>query len=171
MNQTEALTLVGYLNRAGLLQALEGQAPVWADALDDVAINDARESARALAKTTARWVTPGDIRAGVKTLVRQRVQDLQIPAPPESIHPDDTATERAWVRAYVAAIGAGQTPDVADVTACASVAVTRPLIDAAPRPVAELVESVASTTRIPRTPAVTPTRVREILDATTQGAS
>ena len=69
MNQAEALTLVSYLNRAGLLQALEGQAPVWADALDDVNSTDAQVAARAIAKTTARWITPGDIRLQVLSLI------------------------------------------------------------------------------------------------------
>lgn len=150
MNQTEAAVLVAYLNRAGLLQALEGQAPVWADALDDVNFTDAQTAARTIAKTTARWITPGDIRNGVQTIRRQRLLDMATPIPPESINPDDTATERAWHRAYVTAYAGGASETDADVIACRAVAVTRPAIEAIPRPVLELIAQTAATTRIPR---------------------
>lgn len=71
MNHTETVQLIAYLDRAGLVQALDGQAAVWTDALDDVAYADAHQVARRLVRERTsrdRWVTPGDIRAGVREL-------------------------------------------------------------------------------------------------------
>jgi len=159
MNQAEALTLVSYLNRAGLLQALEGQAPVWADALDDVNSTDAQVAARAIAKTTARWITPGDIRLQVASIRRERTARIETPQPPPTIPADDVARQITWQREYIRAIGDGLTEDAADVVACAAVGVTRPLEISTHRPVDQLVEQVAATTRI------RDQRVRQILDA------
>lgn len=144
MNQTEAQTLVTYLNRAGMLQALEGQAPVWADALDDIAFPDAIESARALAKTSARWTTPGDIRVGVKALRNRRIDAMDHIDPPECIDPADTGRLIAWRREVNASVGAGMTSAQADVVACRVLRITRRDAIAAPRPVPELVAQVAS---------------------------
>lgn len=81
MNEPEAITLLSFLNRAGLLRLMEDQGAVWADVLNDVTYQDAQEAAREIAKTrlsTERWVVPGDIRSLViKT--RKRRYD-RIPA-------------------------------------------------------------------------------------------
>ena len=68
MNQQQAVQIITYLNRAGLVGAMEGQAAVWADALADIEFEAAQAAARALTRTrlsTERWVTPGDVRAKV----------------------------------------------------------------------------------------------------------
>ena len=150
MNQSEAQTLVTYLNRAGMLQALEGQAPVWADALDDVAFRDAQDAARALAKTGTRWVTPGDIRTGVVMIRNERIRVADPIAPPECIDPADTATERAWRRELNAGQGAGMTTEHADLAACRSLRITRrDQIEAAGDVAAAVKEITAAMPRIP----------------------
>jgi hypothetical protein len=108
VNQREAVQLVSYLNRAGLVPALEGQAAVWADALGDVAFEDAQEVARGLARSRTgveRWVTPGDIRAGVRDIRRARLR-LNPPPVPE-VDPDDTRAYLAAYKAQAAGIAAG----------------------------------------------------------------
>jgi len=144
VNTTEALKLVTYLNRAGLLQVLEDQASVWADALDGVDVFDAVTAARALAKTQARWVTPGDIRAGVKVIRTKRIDAADHIDPPECIDPADTGRLIAWRREVNASVGAGMTTAQADIAACRLLRLTRRDAIAAPRPVPELVAQVAS---------------------------
>lgn len=90
MNRADALTLITYLNRAGLVGAMEGQAAVWADALADVRFEDAQEAARWMARTRTsaqRWVTPGDIRELVTTIRDDRVMRgrVYIASPPERL--------------------------------------------------------------------------------------
>ena len=123
MNAQEAASLVGYLNRAGLLQALEGQAAVWCDLLDDVDFVDARAAARDLAMVRSgadRWLTPGDIRVGVRRIRADRL--ARTPDPLPDADPSDPA-------AYIAALRAGRTM-VADPT-------TRP------RPIGALIAGMA----------------------------
>ena len=141
MNRQEAASIVAYLNRAGLVGAMEGQAAVWADALTDVSYVTAQEVARQMAAartSTQRWVTPGDIRDAVARIRKSRTSDIRTPEPPTTIDPDDVAAQIAWNRAYVTAIGDGLSPDVADLTACEALGVVRPTIEVAPRPVAAL---------------------------------
>ncbi|MBD7980041.1 hypothetical protein [Oerskovia merdavium] len=66
MNEPEALNILMYLNRAGLIRMMEDQGAVWADILQNVAFKDAEAAAREIARTrlsTDRWVVPGDILA------------------------------------------------------------------------------------------------------------
>lgn len=151
MNQTEALQLVLRLNRAGILQAMEGQSSVWHEALDDVDYDDAVEVARRLvrARTGAdRWVTPGDIRAGVSQIRRERTATATAPAPPTEIA-DDVARTMAYQRAWMRGIGDGLTPDAADQRACAEQGIHRYGIER-PRPVDKVVEQTAQA--MPRIP-------------------
>lgn len=152
MNRTEAVSIVAYLNRAGLVGAMEGQAAVWADALADVSYVTAQEVARGMAKSRTsaqRWVTPGDISTEVTRIRRERTSRLSSPQPPQELdgHP---GRELAWTRAFVTAIGDGQDEAQADATACRVVGVTRTAVEAVQRPVTALVAQAANTTHIPR---------------------
>lgn len=140
MNQTEAASIVAYLNRAGLLWAMEGQAAVWADALHDVSFVTAQEVVRSMAATRTsggRSIVPGDVREAVRQVRHDRTKDMRSPEPPEALD-GIPAREQAWVRAYVRLIGDGLTESEADAQACAEHGVTRAAIEAAPRPVKEL---------------------------------
>jgi hypothetical protein len=144
----EALaTAAAYDNRT----ISEIAARAWAEALPDIPLADARITIVTHYRNTREWIMPADIRNAVATLRRERVRDMATPVPPETIHPDDTAKERAWVRAYVSAIGAGLNPDDADSAACALVEAPRWPIETATRPVAALIQQCADTLpRIPR---------------------
>lgn len=151
MNNSEAVALVGYLSRAGLLQALEGQGPVWADLLDDVDFNDAKEAARRIgrARTGAqRWATPGDIREGVSQIRRERTHNVTPAAPPRDLE-DEPRAVIAWQRTYMRAIGDGLTPEQADERACAEHHVKR-IGTEHPRPVDQVVDRTARA--MPRIP-------------------
>jgi hypothetical protein len=152
VNQTEAMSIVAYLNRAGLVGAMNGQGAVWADALADVSYATAQEVARGMARertSDRRWVTPGDVAAEVARVRRARVAAMPSPQPPEELD-GVPAREIAWTRAYVAAIGDGQDEATADATACRAAGVTRAAVEAVHRPVTALVAQAAKTTHIPR---------------------
>lgn len=137
MNQTEAAGIVAYLNRAGLLWAMEGQAAVWADALTDVPFVTAQEVVRDMAATRTsggRSVVPGDVREAVRRIRADRVKDMRSPEPPEALE-GNPVRENAWRVAYVRLIADGLTEAQADVQACAEHGVTRPAVEASPRPV------------------------------------
>lgn len=143
MNQTEAASIVAYLNRAGLLWAMEGQAAVWADALADVSFVTAQEVVRDMAATRTsggRSVVPGDVRESVRLLRHSRTKDMRTPEPPEALE-GDPRREIEWQRVYRTAIGDGQNETQADSTACVALRVTRPAIEAAPRPVTAMLTS------------------------------
>lgn len=130
MNHTEAVQLITVLNRAGLVQALDGQGAVWATALADVAFTDAQQVARTMVATRTsreRWVTPGDIREAVQVLqasqpTQEHAIDWLIDA-----DPDDPA-------AYIAALRANR---------------RRPAFGHDAHPVEQLVDRAARSTYIP----------------------
>lgn len=129
MNQQQATSLVMYLNRAGLLNAMEGQGAVWADALSDVSYVTAQEVVRSMAATRTtdqRWVTPGDVRAEVARIRKVRTSALGVFYPPAELD-DDVPKAIAWQRAYVEAIGDGETPDAATKRACDAIGIAVPL--------------------------------------------
>lgn len=93
MNRTEAANVIAYLNRAGLVGALEGQSAVWADALSDIRAEDAQEAARQMARnrtSAERWVTPGDIRALVRSIREDRAMRgaAHVGPPPSPLESD-----------------------------------------------------------------------------------
>lgn len=130
MNQTEAVQLIAHLNRAGLVQALDGQAAVWADALDDIRPADAMTVARELIRQRTsrdRWVVPGDVRDGVKRLRGERIQaqnaaiaDLE---PPRELEADYPA-QVEWRRLVRDGVGDGFMLDEANARACNRLGVT-----------------------------------------------
>lgn len=112
VKQTEAASLVAYLNRAGLLQALEGQAAVWADVLGEVRYVDAVEAARKLVATHTsdlRWVTPADMLAAVRALRAARVAAAPPPLP--AVDPDDVVAYQLERRRMLTAIADGPNPN------------------------------------------------------------
>ncbi|WP_402371417.1 hypothetical protein [Isoptericola rhizosphaerae] len=140
MNQIETTTIITVLNRAGLVGALEGQAAVWAEALDDVRFEDGREATRQMIRTRTsaeRWVTPGDIRTLAKKVRLDRFNSLpfrlqhpELPQPTTGEwNPRDEIT---FTRAYRDAVLDGKSPEIAYADACraAHLPVT-PLIEAA----------------------------------------
>lgn len=142
MNQTEATSIVTYLNRAGLLWAMEGQGAVWADALHDVSYVTAQEVVRSMAATrtsAGRSVTPGDVRDAVRSIREARLRGIKTPEPPEELD-GNPLRENAWRREYERLIGDGLTEAEADAQACAEHGVTRAQLDAAPRPVQAAIE-------------------------------
>lgn len=109
MNRPESAQLLAYLNRAGVVMAVEGQAAVWADALDDVDFGDAQEAARRIVRDRTgaeRWVTPGDVRRGVRDIRRARLETALAPLP--SADPDNVREYLAETRALRAQIASGQ---------------------------------------------------------------
>lgn len=128
MNRTEAASVVAYLNRAGLLGAMEGQAAVWADALEDVSYVTAQQVVRAMARertSDQRWVTPGDLAAAVRAERKRNVDRMASPQPPDALagHP---GREQEWTQAYVRLIGDGLEPAEATEAACAHLGVSVP---------------------------------------------
>lgn len=130
LSNTEAAGVVAYLNRAGLLPALVGQAAVWRDALWGVRFPDAQEACRVLARQPDRvaYVKPGDVLREVRKLRADRIGGRRPPAPPE---PLDPAADLAFQRAYLVALGDGATEADADAAACAAVGVVRGQLPAA----------------------------------------
>lgn len=142
MNQREATMIVGWLNRGGLLWAMEGQGEVWADALQDVPFETAFEVAKTMVRertSTSRAVVPADIRAKVEEIRKQRIAVMAAPQPPETLD-GHTRREIEWRKAYVRHIGDGLSEAEADRRACAEVGVVRPDLQIAPRPVTAVLE-------------------------------
>lgn len=144
VSREEAATVVAYLNRAGLVQALEGQAGVWWDVLNAAGVRavDVQAACRLLvaermggavavlgedAPTHDRriFIGPGDVIARVRKLRRERVGNRTPPAPPDDVADDVAATIR-WQRAYLAALGDGADEGQADGAACRLLGVVRP---------------------------------------------
>lgn len=140
MNQQQATSIVMYLNRAGLLNAMEGQGAVWADALTDVPYVTAQEVVRTMAATRTadqRWVTPGDVRAEVKRVRKIRTDAIGAVVPPAELDGDPAKTI-TWTRSYVRAVGDGETPEAATERACRALDIPVPAQIDTPRNLPEL---------------------------------
>lgn len=108
MNAVEVVQLLTYLDRAGVFRFVEGAEAVWGDALADLPARDVMETARVLVRSRSgadRWVTPGDVRAGVKRIRSARL--AAAPAPCPRVDPDDVAAFQAARRALIAGVAAG----------------------------------------------------------------
>lgn len=154
MKQTEAQIIINALNRAGLLQAMEGQSAVWADALDGVRYDDAVDAAKTFTRTRTsaeRWVTPGDIREEVQAVRRRRATRYAgwraHITPPDT---EDYQLEIEWTRAMERYLGDGLDPEQADAQARTDLGFDPPEQIEAARPITALVESV--THNMPRVP-------------------
>lgn len=116
MNVLEASDVVILLNRAGLLWAMEGQAEVWADALDDIDGRTAKEAAREIIRdrtSDQRAIIPGDIRRHVTTIRTRRLQGAPTAQAPDELA-DRPQDFKRWVRLRAWQIGNGLTPEAAD---------------------------------------------------------
>lgn len=132
MNFEQTTNVVTYLNRAGLVRAVEGMVAVWRDALDDLRYEDVQGGCRDLVRNAARAerafvreVTPGEVRAAVGRIRAARIGGRLVPAPPDEIA-DDTAAALRFHREYLRALGDGAPEAAADSVACRSVGATRP---------------------------------------------
>lgn len=142
MTQEQAVGLVAYLNRAGLVIAMEGQAAVWKDALYGVSYADAQEACRELVRKPdgPRILSPRDVYAEVKRLRRRRIADRVPPAPPVELSALD---EIAFQRAFYRALGDGATEEQADGFACKSVGVERKAVTGPVRDPRRAIEQTA----------------------------
>lgn len=108
MNAVEVVQLLTYLDRAGVIRFVEGSDLVWGDAIGDLAAGDAMTAARDLVRSRTgdqRWVTPADIRDGVR---RIRAGRLAVgPAPCPTVDPDDVAAFQRQRRALIAGVASG----------------------------------------------------------------
>lgn len=148
MTQEQALQLVAYLNRAGLVIAMEGQAAVWRDALQWVRFEDAQEACRALVRegVPERFATPADVVRTVKRIRGRRIADRVPPAPPVALDPRG---ERDFARAYLRALGDGASEEFADSVACERVGVRRELVAGPGRNPRELIAQAAAALAVP----------------------
>lgn len=144
MTQEQAVAVVAYLNRAGVLIAMEGQAAVWRDALYRVRYADAIEACRDLVREGAvkeRFATPADVLRAVRRIRNKRLADSVPPAPPVAL---DVAADLRFRRAWLEAVGDGATEEQADGYACRVVGVVR-AVEAGPvRDPRELIEQTAA---------------------------
>lgn len=142
MTQEQAVTLVAYLNRAGLVLAMEGQAAVWRDALYGVRFEDAQEAARQMVREgiRERFATPADLYRAVRKLRSGRIGGRVPPAPPV---PLDPAGEILFARTYLWALGSGATEEQADAAACKRLDVVREALEGPARDVRALIEGAA----------------------------
>lgn len=127
MNEAQALAIVTWLNRAGLLWAMENQAEVWADALGDIHPETALLAAKEISKTRTsdqRAITPGDIRKHVDTIRTRRLQGVQPGEPPSELA-DRPLDHARWNKLRNWQIGNGMTPELADAYADAQYQITR----------------------------------------------
>ena len=124
LTQEQATGVVAYLNRAGLLQAVEGAGAVWRDALWGVRFEDAQEGCRALVRRAGgpRFVVPGDLLAEVRKLRAGRIGNRVPPAPPVEL-PAEAQAE--FGRVYLRALGDGASETEADAAACRALGVVR----------------------------------------------
>jgi hypothetical protein len=124
MTHEQASNIVAYLNRAGLLIAMDGQAAVWHDALWGIRYQDAMEATRNLARRPggAHFLVPGDLLAEVRKIRAGRIGNRRPPAPPEQLEPEQ---DLRFQRAYLLALGDGESENTADRAACEAVGVLR----------------------------------------------
>ncbi|WP_402465734.1 hypothetical protein [Isoptericola aurantiacus] len=138
MNQTEATQLVTVLNRAALVNAMEGQGAVWHMALTDVPYVTAKEVATSMIATRTsdqRWVTPGDVRAAVAAKRRARLADMPGVQVPQALD-GDPAREIPWRRAFIETFADTGDAKAAEQAACelAGIEVPAPVVEAARKP-------------------------------------
>ena len=144
MTQEEAVNVVAYLNRAGVLLAMEGQAMVWRDALYNVRYQDAADACREMVREGAikeRFAVPSDVLRAVRKIRNKRLADAVPPAPPV---PLDVAGELRFRRAWLRALGDGATEAQADGYACGLVGVVREVTAGPTRNPRELIEQAAA---------------------------
>lgn len=132
MNNEETGKVVAYLNRAGLIYAMENQVAVWHDLIGRLRYADVVEACRNIGRDEAAggrlggsFLTPGAVAGEVRRLRARRSANHVVPAPPEGLE-DDTAAQLQFHRAYMGALGDGAGVDGADAAACSAVGVTRP---------------------------------------------
>lgn len=105
MNASEAAILLGLAAAYDRRTVGEADARAWADALDDIALEDAQDAVKRHYRTSTEWIMPAHVRKGVAAIARERRAELAavrdpIPDRPEFPRPDqDEINERGRTRA------------------------------------------------------------------------
>lgn len=89
MNASEAATLLSLCSAYDRRTIGEADAFAWADALDDIRFNDAKDAVKAHYRESREWLMPCDVRAGVKKIREARIIAAesagQLPMPPDGL--------------------------------------------------------------------------------------
>lgn len=152
MNRAETAEVVAYLNRAGMVWAVEGMVEVWHDALGDQRVEDVQQACRDLVRSAARSertgnrnVTPGEVFGQVRRIRAARIGGRLVPAPPEAVG-DSAEAQIRFHREYLRALGDGAEPEQADAVACRAVGARRPAgeVTADPERVQAMIEGAGA---------------------------
>jgi hypothetical protein len=112
MTPEEAVLLTEYVRDSFPHQSIGEYTPdAWFDALGDLSLSDCKTAVAGVAGRQA-FIAASDIRAEVKRVRFQRVQDADIPPPPPELL-DDPAAYCAAVRAANIAAADGRDPAAA----------------------------------------------------------
>lgn len=99
----------------------------WSEALDDrVTLADGKAAISAHRSTTSDYLMPSHVNAGVRSIRKTRLDNMQTPQPPEALD-GSPAREMAWQREYRRAIGDGATEVQAMQASCAALGVDVPV--------------------------------------------
>lgn len=123
-----------------------GQADVaaWHSELEPYDLPTCSAAVRAHYAESREWLMPADVVTRVKAIRRERIP-LAMPEPP--VDPADVPRHLAWQRAWRAGCADGLTSEQAEANADRAVGIVRAAVETRPRPVAELVASVAASLR------------------------
>ncbi|WP_327047270.1 hypothetical protein OG320_05095 [Microbispora sp. NBC_01189] len=106
MNPSEAAVLLGIAAAFDRRTVGEVDARAWAEALADVALDDARAAVVEHYRESARWLMPADVRTRVKAMRRARLEREVLPAPPAELC-DDVKGYKAALDRRIAQIADG----------------------------------------------------------------
>lgn len=134
MTPAEAAAVLGWAAAIDGREESEIAAEAWASALNPrLSIADAKWIITDHYSRETWKVMPAHINEKYRQVRHDRVKDMRAPEPPEALE-GNPVRENAWRVAYVRLIGDGLTEAQADVQACAEHGVTRPAVEASPRP-------------------------------------
>lgn len=158
MKASETAALLTYAAALDGRDASRATAQAWADVLDDHMLYADAMSILKSHYADSKWkIMPADINERSRELRRARqdsaIRDHPPIAPPEALDPDDPSQSIGWTRAYWKAIGDGQNPSDADLTACEALGVARTQIQAADggkERLDKIVKQSARNTHLPR---------------------
>lgn len=150
--QSEAARILAYAAASDNRTVTEAAALAWSRQLAHyVTFEDAAVAIDQHYARTRDFVMPADVNAGVKRLRVARIDSAPFGEIPDGL---SEPQHRAWLGAYRAALGDGQTPGDAQAAADEAVGATRPpRIVADPERVARLINAAQP----PRPPKTTPT--------------
>ena len=113
MTPSETVLLTEYIRACCPQQAIGEYTPdAWHDLLGDLSLADCKAAVAAVAKRQP-FVAPSEVRAEVKTIREQRLQDTEVPADLLVPFVDDPPAYLAALRTAETAIADGRDPRVA----------------------------------------------------------